>query len=93
MRDHEFYLAAGIEGFPHKPSTPDTNAPTPFAAAREQAKTYPIDKQLYLVRGTDVFVIHSNDIQVSAPVNGERSITIKKAKLVKYTEDGRIISD
>lgn len=89
MRDDEFYNATSLDGIKRN----QYPSPSLLGIAKEQSKNFPLDKKLYLVRGQDLFVIESNDILVEPPINGERTITIRKAKMVKYTNDGRIISD
>ena len=94
MRDHEFYAAAGLEGIdqsqiPEQPQDP----PSPYDMARLQISKYPQANQIYIIRGKDLFVVTAPDIQMGSAGASGRSISIKNAKMVRYTEDGKVISD
>ena len=99
MKDSEFYQIS--EGDRNRKSTssftPKTPAPTahasPIDVAKQESKSYKDDGKIYIVRGEDLFVIDSADIHVTRPVNGLRTITIKKAKMLKYSSDGTIQTD
>lgn len=62
-------------------------------ASRLKSKRYNLDNRIYIVRGYDVFVVHSDDIDVGKPEDGKRTIHIKDARMIKYTEDGRRLVD
>ena len=62
-------------------------------ASRIKSKRYNLDNRIYIVRGYDVFVVHSDDIDVGKPTDGKRTIIAKDARMIKYTEDGRRITD
>jgi len=65
-------------------------------AARYKSKRYQLDNRVYIVRGYDMFVVHSDDIDMVRRKEGEitvRDISIKKATMIKYTEDGQRQAD
>lgn len=75
-----------LYGFDHlgekdKPQNPET---TPLEVAKDLSKRYPLDKKIYIVRGDQLFVVHSKDVVVKLLDNGQRNITIKNAQMVKY---------
>lgn len=61
--------------------------------AKLKSKRYSLDNRVYIVKGCDVFVVHSNDIGMDRGADGLRNITIKNGRMVKYTEDGERQTD
>lgn len=57
-------------------------------AARLKSKKYNLDNRIYIVRGYDIFVVHSNDVGMEKGADGLRTITIRSSRMVKYAEDG-----
>ena len=62
-------------------------------AAKLKAKRYNLDNRIYIVRGFDMFVVHSSDVGMQKSADGSRNISIKNARMIKYTEDGKRITD
>lgn len=101
MDDRDFYLIS--EGssngkIPEKkksssPITPENQKPTALENALRDSLNNSDDDTLYIVRNNDIFAVHSSDIHVGRPVKGVRTITAKKAKMVKYDSDGSVIYD
>lgn len=62
-------------------------------SAKIKAKRYNLDNRIYIVRGYEMFVVHSDDIKVTKNVDGSRKILVESGKMVKYTEDGKRQAD
>lgn len=88
MNDDDFYAAVGVEGVQKSESKLN-----PLPIAKEKAFNFPIDKQIYIVRGQSLFAVHADHMTVSKPTPQGRTIIIKEAKLVRYKKDGTVISD
>ena len=84
LEDKKFYDIWEQEDQPY-----DSGQGKVLEHSAELSKAYPINKKVYIVRGYETFVVNSNDIDVSLDSNtGLRNITIKGAKMVKYTASG-----
>lgn len=62
-------------------------------AARLKSKKYNLDNRIYVVRGYDIFVVHSTDVEMVRNEDGSRNIKIANGRMVKYTEDGKRLTD
>ena len=60
--------------------------------AAQLSQTHSSDGKVYIVRGQNMFVVHSRDIQVTQNQDGTRSVTIKNASMIKYDENGQRIT-
>lgn len=52
--------------------------------AKKLAETFKEDRKVYIVRGTDMFVVHSSDIKVVKNEDGSRRIVVENGSMVKY---------
>ena len=88
MSDKEFYDMWAEEDLPVD------DQKIALEAARIRGKKYNLDNRVYIVRGYDLFVCHSNDIKMDRPdAEGKRNFTVKDARMIKYTQDGRRETD
>lgn len=62
-------------------------------AAKLKAKKYSLDNRIYIVRGYEIFCVHSSDIQMKKMPDGTRQITANNSRMIKYTEDGKRLTE
>lgn len=63
-------------------------------AAKLKARKYNLDNRIYIVKGFDIFVVHSKDVKMERnAAEGTRNISIGNARMIKYTEDGKRVED
>lgn len=72
---------------------PEDDQQIALEAAKIKAKKYNLDSRIYIVRGYDMFCVHSSDIQMVKNPDGTRKITANNSRMIKYTEDGKRITE
>lgn len=73
---------------------PEDDQHIALEAAKLKARKYNLDSRIYIVKGYDVFCVHSKDVKMERNASeGTRNITIGNARMIKYTEDGKRVED